>query len=345
MNENPKHSQEGTQRTWEEVNPKAAEAMQFYARKYTVAFQAPLTAAKRIILEDALSDGVRRCRFCGRTKPEVAFRKDAHAIPEFLGNKSIFTRNECDECNQKLAHSVEDHLAKWFGPIRTVCQMPGERGFPKYKASDGSARVERGKEGLHFELIDHAAYGKVQDHLSGVGPVDLPLSMPTERYIPIAAAKCLVKVACCLAPPEDVPYLRHTISWVTSQDHSSCPLRIDPMLVQYSFTPGPMPYGDGQVFLMRRRDGVTRVPYFIVAIATANHLFATFAPFCARDDYSKGTLTLDLCFFPVPFPAKMRHGETTYHRMNWSSHEPEVNDRNFVMHIEKATRAGPDATD
>jgi len=312
--------------------------MRFYARHYTVAFQRALNSPKRTVLEDPTGNGERRCRFCRRCDPEVTFRNDAHGIPEFLGNKSIFTQNECDECNQRLAHSVEDHLAKWFGPIRTVCQMRGKRGFPKYKASDGSARVERREAGLRFDLINPNAYGEVQAHLKGAGPVDLPWSMPTQPYIPVAAAKCLVKVACCVAPPEDLPHLKHTIAWVTSQDHSACPLRIDPMLVQYSFTPGPMPYGDGQVFLMRRRNDKDRVPYFIVAIATANHLFATFAPFCAKDDYSEEKGSFDFCYFPVPFPSETCYGKTQYYRMNWSSPAPEVKDRNFVMHIGKAIR-------
>ena len=31
----------------------------------------------------------KRCRFCGKTGPEVKFSKKAHAIPEFLGNKKF----------------------------------------------------------------------------------------------------------------------------------------------------------------------------------------------------------------------------------------------------------------
>ena len=40
------------------------------------------------------------CRFCGRSRPEVSFRHGAHARPESLGNKSLFTIYECDSGNQ-----------------------------------------------------------------------------------------------------------------------------------------------------------------------------------------------------------------------------------------------------
>ena len=41
----------------------------------------------------------RRCRFCGKMMPEVTFGKVAHTISEALGNKSIVTNDECDNCH------------------------------------------------------------------------------------------------------------------------------------------------------------------------------------------------------------------------------------------------------
>lgn len=38
------------------------------------------------------------CRFCG-TRESSRFRKLAHTMPEALGNKWIFSRDECDDCN------------------------------------------------------------------------------------------------------------------------------------------------------------------------------------------------------------------------------------------------------
>jgi len=322
-------------RNWEQLNPRAAEAAEFYARHYTVVFQASLNAKRRTILEDPATDGVRRCRFCGRSRPEVSFRKEAHAVPEFLGNKSIFTRNECDECNQKLAQTVEDHLAKSFGPIRTITHMRGKRGVPTYKAIDGSARIAMKSTGLEFHL------NKDKPDFKEGQPADLALSMLTEPFVPVAAAKCLVKIACCLAPPEDLPHLEQTISWVTFENHAACPLRIEPLPVLCSFRPGPNPYGNGRVFLLRRRTDERRVPYLVLAVATANHVLAAFAPFCGQDDFSQGKFQLTLCYFPVLFPEETRFGRTSYYRFDWSSAEPRRDDREFTMHIENLKKITP----
>ena len=53
------------------------------------------------------------CRFCRKSKPEVSFRSDAHAIPESLGNKSLFTNYECDRCNQFFGRGIENDFGTW----------------------------------------------------------------------------------------------------------------------------------------------------------------------------------------------------------------------------------------
>jgi hypothetical protein len=56
----------------------------------------------------------RKCRFCGKSNPEVSFKKKAHLIPEFLGNKMLLSDFECDSCNyefglpgKKMLHHVK----------------------------------------------------------------------------------------------------------------------------------------------------------------------------------------------------------------------------------------------
>jgi hypothetical protein len=42
----------------------------------------------------------RVCRFCGLGADKTKFNKDAHAIPELLGNKHLLSDSECDACNE-----------------------------------------------------------------------------------------------------------------------------------------------------------------------------------------------------------------------------------------------------
>lgn len=84
----------------------------------------------------------RRCRFCGRSMPDVKFNSDAHLIPEFLGNKVLLSDFECDSCNQ-LFSEYEDQFAKSIGPFRTLYALQGKGNkFPTFKSPKGAVRME-----------------------------------------------------------------------------------------------------------------------------------------------------------------------------------------------------------
>lgn len=60
------------------------------------------------------------CRFCGKTEPEVKFEKRAHVVSEFLGNRSLFSHYECDECNERFSKyggNLADALMFYRGVI------------------------------------------------------------------------------------------------------------------------------------------------------------------------------------------------------------------------------------
>lgn len=40
------------------------------------------------------------CRFCNIDYKHTKFRKKAHSISESIGNKKVFTLDECDYCNE-----------------------------------------------------------------------------------------------------------------------------------------------------------------------------------------------------------------------------------------------------
>lgn len=72
------------------------------------------------------------CRFCGKARPEVKYRKDAHVIPQLLGNRNVLSKMECDSCNEHFS-MYENSLASYIGLFRTMARLPGQRGIPKYK--------------------------------------------------------------------------------------------------------------------------------------------------------------------------------------------------------------------
>jgi hypothetical protein len=84
----------------------------------------------------------RVCRFCGRSSPTVSFGKTAHAIPAFLGNRSVFSLYECNECNNAFSEYLEDHFAKMLHGVRTLLRIRGRKSIPDYKTKRKQSRIE-----------------------------------------------------------------------------------------------------------------------------------------------------------------------------------------------------------
>ena len=82
------------------------EALSFYTSFYDSVGSWTLLPGK---IEPILGKNeAQRCRFCGGYSPGVSFQQQAHAIPEALGNKTLFTSYECDNCNQKFGRGIEN---------------------------------------------------------------------------------------------------------------------------------------------------------------------------------------------------------------------------------------------
>lgn len=80
----------------------------------------------------------RVCRYCGAAGPGK-WKKDAHAIPHFMGNNTLFAADECSECNEKFSNS-ENNLADFLGIARPINQVKGKSGIPKFKSIDKKVR-------------------------------------------------------------------------------------------------------------------------------------------------------------------------------------------------------------
>jgi len=76
----------------------------------------------RVRLDDP---GEQRCRFCGGKPGDsidgdtVTFKKDAHVIPQLLGNSNLVSDFECDICNEYFS-LYESSLGEYTSPIRAL---------------------------------------------------------------------------------------------------------------------------------------------------------------------------------------------------------------------------------
>jgi hypothetical protein len=81
----------------------AAEQDLLFARNYEV------VASYRLDdhVPQVLRRGRRVCRYCEQAPPRTGFAGPARAVPEALGNRSLFVDDECDECHALFAAAID----------------------------------------------------------------------------------------------------------------------------------------------------------------------------------------------------------------------------------------------
>jgi hypothetical protein len=302
----------------------------FYEEHYQIIVNLPLADKSPIRIQD---EGERLCRFCGKGENEVTFKNKAHAIPELLGNKSIFSMNECNKCNEYFAKECEDHLAKWFGSGRSLTQMHGKKGVPKFKTPD--IRVEMGDKGLAL-TITKKDVEKMNIPENTPFEFKIPVEMPTQAYTPIRAAQTLVKSAISVLPQDLLSECEGTIAWLLGRSK----VTISNFPVLYSFTPGPNPYVNGKAMILNRKLDKP-MPFLWFIVATSNYRFQIMVPFCKRDTWiSSGENTFKVAHFPVPFDVayEAKYGKSEFYIDNWAGEKPIVQNRTGTFHVDRAER-------
>ncbi len=296
------------------------QASEHYRDQYEVAAKYSFVAGGKQFVTDHATAKHRRCRFCHRGRPEVSFSAEAHAIPAFLGNHSVFSNNECNACNKFLADNYEDHLGKWSNYGRSLVGVQGRK-LPTHKTPDG-ARIDRNETGAHIHLptSDPELF---TDLKAKDGPFEFtpPIDGESQPYVPLRAAMALIKVACSICPSSDLDQCGLAIDWLMERKQAS----IVPFPVLFQFTPGVVAEADSEVLLFRRLSDEA-IPYFWLVLQYKNFCLQTFVPFCPKDSHwlrENTEATFTLTHYPSKFGTQWPFGPTTYGRLDWSSPKSE----------------------
>lgn len=144
-----------------------------------------------------IGTNIKTCRFC--KSQSVTFNNRSHSVPEMLGNKSVFTINECDSCNKKFA-KYEAELAK-FIPPSFITRIKGKNGFKEVHLKGGN------KISGDFEFIN------IQADLKALNK-GLNVVMP--RFSRVKVYKALLKCLLSLLPDKELIAFDNIIEWLLS---------------------------------------------------------------------------------------------------------------------------------
>lgn len=268
------------------------EALTFYTSRY--GFIDPFflrPGVPRIVLGDRQN---RQCRFCGGTKPAASFRMEAHAVPEALGNKTLFSAYECDACNQAFGRGIENEFGNWSKPMRTLARIRGKSGVPTLKKGGDAPgwRIEYGPSGLEIKHYEDDPLLTVDETNKRV-----VFNLKRDTYTPIAVMKAFVKIGLTVMPPEEMENFEDALAWIQSLDHEKAFISQAPIF--YSFLSGPMPNDLIALWMLRRKAGVEDAPYAFLILGYGNEVFQVCLPSPRQDQCIKDK-PLSLPHFPTP---------------------------------------------
>lgn len=227
----------------------------------------------------------RICRFCGKREGETTFRKIAHAIPEALGNKLLFSNEECDLCNEQLA-SVEDNLTSYLDINRAICNIKGKGGCKDVEGENFVIRHKNGKVQLYIKGGNEESCdgGIILRHRKAMNDQGL--------------YRALAKVAIDLMPTDKIKHFKETIAWINGLSTSK---RLPKVIFGYSY---PISQPVTFLFFNNREDNT---PFCTCVLHICDRVFIYMIPFVDRDsnlDTTDQNLSKHWPQFEKLFPAK-----------------------------------------
>lgn len=292
------------------------------------------------------------CRYCGETDLKH-FRKTAHLLPESSGNRRVVSLDECDRCNKKFS-DFDSQLACFLNPIRTIGQIRGKKGVPRWDQPGSRLRRSLASEGRRGHLSIEASDLRLEEAVAW-DPVrqvmELRTLIPNNRFRPRQAYKALAKAGLGLLPEQEITNFSKMIQWVR-QRKDNIDFPVLEVGFQHATLANPLPVMG--LFLLRRRQPECDLPYMVALFVVGSFLFHISLMSDNKDDYDAprpmGLVNMNwstsLAHASGP-EIKQQFGDTIF--LNWSSQELcdhslewlmcRVNTRSSTMHMTLYPRA------
>lgn len=138
----------------------------------------------------------RRCIFCNCGSTKVTFKKDAHVIPAGLGNKSLFSAQECDNCNARAGETVETDLCNYLAPVRPIAFAPARSGMPKIKPK-GTDYIKANREDRLVSIRAHESNSGVKVTDDWLHNLELEVDCP--KFSPANVTRAIARIGYFIA--------------------------------------------------------------------------------------------------------------------------------------------------
>lgn len=243
----------------------------------------------------------RVCRFCNLKYGDVSFKKDAHIISNFLGNKHLVSDFECDSCNN-IFSSYESHLANFIGPIRAFKKFFGEKENKKFKSLDTKSVTENitflGLQdcvSVSRENIDDPIFEF--DREAGKASIKLK----KQPYSPLLVYKSILKIALSCLNQEDVKNYQFAFKYLLSDSFDEKVKGIQHLLV-YTLPPDTG-YEKPFACLFKKKLVNSEICTHVFALSFMNQVYQIVLPL-HKNDFGFYNKEVNLLYSPPCFACK-----------------------------------------
>lgn len=219
------------------------------------------------------------CRYCG-TKVASAFgrKTNAHAFPAALGNRALFSLDECKSCNTKFS-VYEDALVKAIGPFLTLGGVKGRSGVRQTGRSNARSTIRHGTndDKRHLSVTSEGSPDDLAKMNRDTRLISLRMPVEGDSFIPRYAYKALLKTAVSLLPKDELPRFKNAISCLgpRAEIPYQSPLKVG---FSYAYVGNAPPALAG--CLLRRTDASALTPYMMFIFMAGSVCFQI----CVRSD-------------------------------------------------------------
>lgn len=226
----------------------------------------------------------RICRYCHRTIADGArFSQEAHAISDTLGNKVLYSYDECDECNDYLGSHCEQDFSEFLRFERCFWGIKSRGGITEIKGKNFTMKHEEGKSVDIKYFLD-------SDEVN-VTPSDIVCQYESV-YNPQNIYRALVKYFLGLLPQKYVSHFEKTGSWVRNKDTDGNPVSLPNLPVIKRLRTDRL-VAHPQLVMYIRKDNDKSLPYAVGEFHIFNYIYAYIIPgsdgddndFCTKDDF------------------------------------------------------------
>ena len=212
----------------------------------------------------------RICRFCNKKKPDVKFKKEAHAISEALGNKKLILNEECDSCNEFFDENIERSFIYYHDLVRTMFGIKNkDNNSPKMKGEN--FEFFKDDNDLSITIIHYTEKNNINEP-----PKNIVLE--TGNKIKIQNIyKALCKFALSVIDSKYIINFEDTIKWLKNEIEIQKLPKIGVWHSYKFFTEKP------EITLYLRNNDNYDLPYLIGEFRFTYYMYVFIVPFSSQD--------------------------------------------------------------